>query len=250
MNEVKKFEELVDQLHKLTDRGAIEKKFEEIAEHLMGKLCLNVNGNRYRVAECEFYYDDGDKFRDPFLYAQHECLERFGFDKQKNKLNLFFHYSGIDITIGDGDKKRGGILIRSVELLFKIDGHKEIKFWCNPVFFADRIINSGNIDYSLNATGLTMLSISLDILDERENRDFKDKKLKSIKRVGLGAPKISINDEKITDDYKERNYNFRLPELTRTDNNEYKKYIAERATILTDINNNNESDLLCEHFIE
>ena len=95
--------------------------FHEIATHLMGKLCINIAGKHHTITECEIYYNDSESHQDPYPYGaaksncslteyQKECAKQ-----QVKKLHWFFHYSGLDITIGDDKKIIGGILIRSMQ---------------------------------------------------------------------------------------------------------------------------------------
>ena len=80
--------------------------FKTIAEQLMNKFRLHVNGKKYRVVECEFYYFcSGHK--DPFAHGHELQKTTFG--------QWYFHGSGLDITLGNRDKSTyGGILLRGI----------------------------------------------------------------------------------------------------------------------------------------
>ena len=89
--------------------GKLDRKFDALANNLMNNLCLVVGTKRYRIIELEVYYYDEGNHPDPYVHRD---------DKQLDTGNWYFNGMGIDITIGDREKKiYGGILIRGVRTL-------------------------------------------------------------------------------------------------------------------------------------
>jgi hypothetical protein len=82
---------------------ACSESFRRIAEKLMNLYQLQVKDNFYRIIDCEFYYSS-KKHQDPYAH---------GHERQKSKGEWYFHGSGLDITIGNGEAL-GGILIRRI----------------------------------------------------------------------------------------------------------------------------------------
>ncbi|MEI7501369.1 MAG: hypothetical protein WCK84_13095 [Bacteroidota bacterium] len=90
-----------------------DKEFGRIAKILFNNYSIRSNDKRFDIIEVEFYYDSKEH-PDPFIYDKTE--------RNKSRGNLFFHYSGVDITFGDETNNiRGGILIRAIK-----DGDKYI----------------------------------------------------------------------------------------------------------------------------
>ncbi len=127
--------ELLDKLnkiHKSKTQKEIEKVFDEVANKIFNKYLLVVNGNKYRITEIEFYYNDEcDKNKHPAPYPhKHE--------KKKHAGEWRFHGSGIDIAIG-GDGYYGGVLLRGLQNIKHhydyIDGH---------LLVTDRILENAN----------------------------------------------------------------------------------------------------------
>lgn len=93
--------------------------FQNIAMLLFNNYAIKTDSNTYRITEIEFYYHD----------EHHRDLTTYGYiDKTKNYLDRirrhkgaqyktltwFFHYSGIDLVIGN-ENAPGGVLIRAIE---------------------------------------------------------------------------------------------------------------------------------------
>jgi hypothetical protein len=78
--------------------------FQAIAEGLMNGYYLRVRDKYYRIIDCEFYYYSKNH-ADPYVH---------GHQRQKESLGeWYFHGSGLDITLSNGDNY-GGILIRGL----------------------------------------------------------------------------------------------------------------------------------------
>ena len=118
---MEKFEKLIDTLHKLVDQKEIEDQFLKITTYLMNKLCIHAGERQFKVIECEIYYNDNYKHKDPYPYGFSRIeiaptdFEKECFEQQKKKLHWFFHYSGVDLTIGNNNNIIGGILIRAIK---------------------------------------------------------------------------------------------------------------------------------------
>lgn len=80
-----------------------EPEMHNIADYLMNKCLFQVNVQRYRISELEFYIN-GNAHPDPYAH-QHK--------RQQTAGEWYFHGSGIDITMGS-DEYHGGILLRAL----------------------------------------------------------------------------------------------------------------------------------------
>ena len=83
------------------------KEFKRIAESLCFEHNLCANEHKFAIVDIEFYYYSKGDHPDPFVYSTPS-------KRNQKKGEWFFHYSGIDITIGEGET-RGGILIRAIQ---------------------------------------------------------------------------------------------------------------------------------------
>lgn len=84
----------------------IKNSFTNIATKLFNDVQLEINKNYYRFIDIEFYYSS-ELFNDIYVHKHPEQL----------KMNKwYFHGSGIDMTLGNGENY-GGILIRGLAKL-------------------------------------------------------------------------------------------------------------------------------------
>lgn len=91
------------------DFKTLDDKFKAHTHYLMNYLCLVVGVHTYRITECEVYYHDSEKHRDPYVHKRSQQLFAG---------NWYFNDMGIDLTFGNCDKKiYGGILIRGIRSL-------------------------------------------------------------------------------------------------------------------------------------
>ena len=106
---------LVSELNKATTVEKAELLFPAIADVLLNKSVLEINGKDHRLMEIEFYFRPA-VYKEPFVH---------GNKRQAENLQWYFHrkgegsycngnYKGLDLTIGNGTN-RGGILIRAVQ---------------------------------------------------------------------------------------------------------------------------------------
>ena len=111
--------------------------FDTIAETLFRNFQVIANKDVYRILEIEFYYNS----------EQNKDNQTYGVEKQKTNGEWYFHYSGIDITIGNG-MACGGILLRS---LGKLNETKtDFKCICGPLRVKNELLNNfGSIGYKV-----------------------------------------------------------------------------------------------------
>ena len=83
-----------------------DEEFERIATTLCNEYLICANERKFSIVDIEFYYYSETNHPDPFVYQASERNKKMG--------EWFFHYSGIDITLGEGES-RGGILIRAIK---------------------------------------------------------------------------------------------------------------------------------------
>lgn len=84
----------------------------EIASDLMNKWLIKVGSSLFRICEVEFYYDHASN-PDAYIHGK-EIQKQYG--------QWYFHGSGLDITLGQGDTS-ASILIRA---LYKVSGDQYI----------------------------------------------------------------------------------------------------------------------------
>jgi hypothetical protein len=99
-------EELIQLLSIPEGENLLDEKFGEIASALMNDWLLQIENEKYRIAELEFYFNS-DTHQDSYAH---------GHSQQKSIGKWYFHGSGIDITIGS-QNALGGILIRALQKL-------------------------------------------------------------------------------------------------------------------------------------
>lgn len=106
--------------------------FDQIANHLMHSMLLNINGDHFQICEIEFYLNN-KQHPDVFTHTYDMQLTnaKWYFHQSSNRLHSYKggNYKGLDITCGSidssGNKSYGGILIRSIihiETLELIEG--------------------------------------------------------------------------------------------------------------------------------
>ena len=140
--------------------GGVEAGFKRLAEYLMNECVLEVNSEKYQLAEIEFYYYDKENHPDVFVHCDEEQL---------NSNTFYVHNkggirAGIDITFGNKNYY-GGILIRSLKNINNdeepIKGSKncrelmEKKLRINSLKDLKKLLTGKNIDeYIKNKTSI------------------------------------------------------------------------------------------------
>jgi predicted ferric reductase len=152
-----------------------------IAHKIFSEFQIVANSNKYQIVELEFYYYS--KKHD----HKHEDKQTYRHDKQKTNGEWFFHYSGIDITIGNIDSNaQGGILIRSIG---KLGINNEItQYICGPLRTKDELLNNFN---SINADTRFLY---LDKVSEHFSYDKVQDYEKTV-RIGMNKEKSHFNKE-------------------------------------------------------
>lgn len=84
-----------------------EAEFEKIAKTLCNQYLIKAGEKMFEIIDIEFYFYSMNHHADIFTYDKNDRNLLFG--------EWFFHYSGIDITIGDKNGNRGGILLRAIK---------------------------------------------------------------------------------------------------------------------------------------
>ena len=84
---------------------SITESFDLIAKELFTNYKLLVNDSEYRLIDIEFYYFAPVVFEDVYVHKINP--------HQLQKGKWYFHGSGVDLTIGNGEN-HGGILIRGI----------------------------------------------------------------------------------------------------------------------------------------
>jgi len=202
---MKTFDTLCNELEERTDTNT---KFDELAEYLFNQCYLETSTKptkKFYFTEIEFYYES-DNHPDKFRHNN---------DCQKERGTIYWHRSGIDITIGNGEKIKGGILIRGI----KGDNTEgPCKLLSNAILPALGICN---VRYGQGGT-ITYRSAELknkkDLLkfksDIDTNFDFKiEKNIRKNLRKGLGKGcNFSKEEETLKEDFRNKKYNYSVKE--------------------------------------
>ena len=79
-----------------------DNEFSEIADILLNKSYLMINGNKYRLIEIEFYLHN-DNHLDTYVHCDADQLlyKKFYFHKFKTGTYKAGTFKGLDITLGD-----------------------------------------------------------------------------------------------------------------------------------------------------
>lgn len=186
--------------------------YKRIAEKLMNSYALQLRNKLYRIIECEFYYRS-DKHKDPYVHGHKRQKESIG--------EWYFHGSGLDITLSNGDAY-GGILIRGIA---------EIKSPEVPER-GDEIIGPLNVCTEIfKQIGSVIRNIPLEfgLVDMTGDLMFmKPTQIFSVPRIGLKGTLHNDND------YCNRPYRFlTFLHLPHKESEKIKKYITEEARVIS-----------------
>ena len=151
--------------------------FLDIVFELMNRFYILAGDKKYRIIDCEVYYNDSCCHQDPYLY---------GYERQKKMLHWCFHYSGIDLTIGNNDQISGGILLRGLR---EIPKNGDNKFLDGPL----KLLHSkGGILNELCGNAFVGKGI---FLERHNNLNLNNIVLKTKMRQGLDKKKQEIEIE-------------------------------------------------------
>lgn len=172
MNLTKKFNEILGNI------DFNNPNFDELAEFLFNKSKIVIDNISYNFAEIEIYFatinDKGEidePIRDIFCHCAHE---------QTKTCNLYFHYSGVDITIGN-NICFGGILIRGVE------SNNIFMYGPGRVAYNWRSKTRRHINYNGNGSN------NYKIVSQIHNFNNLNKKIIKFSRANLSLKKIKNN---------------------------------------------------------
>ena len=117
----------------------MEDIFKEKATELINNFIIVANSKTYRLGEIEFYLFEDGKHNDTFIHAiiKEGKPSNFAANRQCHLGEWYFHYSGIDIAIGDGKNRYGGILIRSL-ISDKVTNKKDL---IGPLKIKNHLLN-------------------------------------------------------------------------------------------------------------
>lgn len=156
------------------NKETILRDIDSIAELLSNKTILKINDTSYRIVDFEFYvYSANKDFQDPHVYKNSLQL-------QNGK--LYFHGSGIDITVGD-ELNYAGILLRSV-IKFSEDSDSKLgsmkEQFDGPHKVATELMSNLN---SLNSHKPN--SIDLIFIKDNDTFLYASERILKSKRIGL-----------------------------------------------------------------
>ncbi|PRP85083.1 hypothetical protein PROFUN_07267 [Planoprotostelium fungivorum] len=201
----------------LTTDQQYEDYFTGLAERLLNHTVLKVNRQPHRLLEIEFYFTNEKSHGlhyDPFTHCD---------DIQKQNAVWYFHrtkgsyrggtYKGLDITIGRGEGRHGGILIRSVQAL------QDGKIICGPSLSVDHLLSvckAEDIKTLVNEKMQGDISVfpsedkSNILVLEDSNNTFDKKPVYRSGRVGLHmTKKVATDDDKTAQmDFVFKNYRY------------------------------------------
>jgi hypothetical protein len=174
-----------------------ESEFESIADILLNQSHLMVNGNKYRLAEIEFYLRSNNH-PDDYVHCDPDQLlfKKFYFHKFKTGTYKAGTFKGMDITLGDADSDTYfGILIRAI---YDIKSKQMIEGPCN-------VVNKILSEYGFESIKEFTNGEALDILDN--DHQFVIKKTKNLPREDIFAGgRIGLSAK--YPDYVKRSYRF------------------------------------------
>ena len=159
-------------------RSDFKEWFKGIAKLLLNNYHIETPSTKYRLTEIEFYYyNENHPDESTYGYSKKTSKPKSRIDlhkeKQRKTLNWFFHYSGIDISIGNGTSP-GGILIRGIE---KIGSPNEI--FAGPLIVQLELLNQG-----VSVNGDRNIQLKL-VKNEKESIEIFSRKRVNVKSGGF-----------------------------------------------------------------
>lgn len=198
------------QLLNIIDESAetCHNSYTRIAEKLMNDYKLQVKNTYYRIVECEFYYSS-KKHVDPYVHGHQRQKESFG--------EWYFHGSGLDITLSNGDAY-GGLLIRSIAEVKQHGNIERNDATMGPLNVCTEIFSK---------IGSVMAEIPLHFGFREISRDHMGANMKTA-RV-FAVPRIGLNEKKDNEhSFCKRPYRFiSFLHLPHKESEKIKKYLLE-----------------------
>lgn len=107
------------------NENSLKESINLLANKIALKGLLEINSNKYRITDFEFYINSHTAdIQDPHTYNH---------DLQRKTAKLYDHKSGLDITFGDGDNAVG-VLIRGIAKLETLDINSPSKYFISAYF--------------------------------------------------------------------------------------------------------------------
>lgn len=182
---------LTEKLSEITAAEDFQKYFAEVADILLNKGKLIINGTEYRLTEIEFYFNNKEKHNDTFAHCNAEQL---------NNGTWYFHPSGIDITFGSKENDiYGGILLRAITLASNTDEKKNME---NDVYgpLKMRALLGSKLEDLRKFQGM-MCTETEDIFWIDDEAAFEEQTIYSVPRFGLN-PKNDKDEKFINKPYR------------------------------------------------
>ncbi len=159
----------------------IQKQFDSIAIEAFQSFDLLRDDNLYELAELEVYLIDHSKnIKDIYIHEDKNQL------KDKNQRHLYWHYSGVDICMGDEDKKiYCGVLIRGI---VKKEDLKQSKITKESVTYGP-----GRVAYSWNPKKERKLELvdKKDVIDLRFMENIN--KATKLQNIVFKLPRVNLS---------------------------------------------------------
>ena len=172
----------------------IQKQFDNIAIEAFQSFDLLRDDNLYEFAELEVYLIDPSKnIEDIYIHKDQEQKI------DKNKRHLYWHYSGVDICMGDEDKEiYCGVLIRGV---VKKDDLKQSKILKESVIYGP-----GRVAYNWNPKRKR----KLELIDKKEISHLllvdNINQTTKLKNIIFKLPRVNLSTEKTKHYFKYKKF--------------------------------------------
>ncbi len=172
----------------------IQKQFDSIAIEAFQSFDLLRDDNLYEIAELEVYLIDHSKnIKDIYIHEDEEQL------KDKNQRHLYWHYSGVDICMGDEDKKiYCGVLIRGI---VKKEDLKQSKITKESITYGP-----GRVAYSWNPKNKRKLELvdKKDVFDLRFMENIN--KATKLQNIVFKLPRVNLSTERTKNCFKNKKF--------------------------------------------
>ena len=190
--------------------------FTPLADYLLNKVILNVNGTKFRLAEIEFYYHDTTHL-DEYTHKNDNQLEyeKIYFHKLKTGTYKAGTFKGMDIALGNREtNKYFGVLIRSI---YDIESKKLIEGPCNSVDKLLLLNGSSNVKEFMDKRNGKLI----DLVDKNESVRLEEA---TLPRLTLcNARRIGLADDKYPE-FRELSYRYAvLKDFLKKEKSRFKK---------------------------
>lgn len=173
----------------------IEKQFDNIAIEAFQSFDLLRDGTLYEFAELEVYLIDPSKnIEDIYIHKDEKQLI------DKNQQHLYWHYSGVDICMGDEDKEiYCGVLIRGV---VKKEDLKQSKITKESVIYGP-----GRVAYNWNPKN----ERKLELVEKKEVSDLflveNMNQATKLQNIIFKLPRVNLSAERTKQYFRLKKFN-------------------------------------------